>query len=285
MLWAVFGDTGMFGSDMIKTIASRGDSTLGLNRTHFEIGSSEGFLSELVRRADVIVNAVAYTAVDDAESFPDEAMLVNASFAEKLARVAADNGSRFMHISTDYVFSGDATSPMDIDSPAGPINAYGRSKLAGEEKVAAAGANYTIFRTSWLYGANGDCFPKSIAKKLLNGDRVNVVSDQTGQPTWTKDLAEVVFAHGASDFGESIVHAVSSGSCTWYEFALEIQANVLNKDSTLVYPIKSQELGLTASRPAYSVLDSHSTSGPVLEDWRTRWGVAKDEVLLGLKDP
>lgn len=278
----MFGDTGMFGSDMIKTIATHGDSALGLNRSHFEIGSSKGFLSDIVGRADVIVNAVAYTAVDDAESSPDEAMLVNANFAEKLARVAADIGSRFMHISTDYVFSGNATSPMEITYPTGPINAYGRSKLAGEEKISVSGADYTIFRTSWLYGANGTCFPKSIARKLLNGDRVNVVSDQTGQPTWTKDLAEVVFAHGASDFGESIVHAVSSGSCTWYEFALEIQANVLNKDSTLVYPIKSQELGLTASRPAYSVLENHSTAGPVLEDWRTRWGVAKDEVLLGL---
>jgi dTDP-4-dehydrorhamnose reductase len=285
MLWAVFGDTGMFGSDMMKTIASHGHATLGLNRSHFDIGASESSLFDLVHRADVIVNAVAYTAVDDAEDAPDEAMLVNAGFAEKLSRVAVQSGSRFMQISTDYVFSGNASSPMGIDFPTEPISAYGRSKLAGEQRVSKSGSRSTIFRTSWLYGSQGPCFPRTIARKLLNGERVGVVDDQTGQPTWTKDLAEIVFAHGLFDFGEPIVHAVSSGSCSWYEFAQEIQANLLAEGSELIYPIKSEVLSLTAKRPPYSVLDNHITAGPIVGDWRTRWLVAKDEVLSGLEKP
>lgn len=283
MLWVVFGDTGMFGSDMIRTIEAHGHSALGLNRSHFQIGSSESLLASLADRADVIINAVAYTAVDAAEDSPGEAMLVNASFAEKLSRVATHVGSKFMQISTDYVFSGNATSPMGVDFRAEPISAYGRSKLAGEEAVSASGANYTIFRTSWLYGSQGSCFPKTIEKRLIEGGRVGVVDDQLGQPTWTRDLAEVVFAHGLVNFGEPIVHAVSSGSCTWYEFALEIQESIPQIKSSLVHPIKSEDLEFKALRPAYSVLDNRLTAGPIIEDWRTRWLVAKDEVLSGFE--
>jgi dTDP-4-dehydrorhamnose reductase len=194
MGFAVIGNRGMFGAEMVEFLNSQHKQVIGFNRDSMDLNSSVEQLAEQLQGVDVIVNAVAYTAVDRAESEPELAILVNGEYAGKLAQAAKSVGAKFMHISTDYVFDGSASSPYPTNAPTNPQSAYGSSKLLGENLVADSGANYTIFRTAWLYGKHGRCFPKVIIEKASKKDSLRVVNDQFGQPTWTKDLAEQVTA-------------------------------------------------------------------------------------------
>jgi len=273
MRFAVVGDRGMFGAEMVDLISGLKISTTGLNRDSCNLDSSVGSLSKQLESFDVIINAVAYTAVDKAESEPELANLINGDYAGKLARVAGAVGAKFIHISTDYVFDGLASSPYLTSSQTNPKSAYGSSKLLGEKLVKESGSNYTIFRTAWLYGKHGRSFPKVIFQKALSGDPLRVVDDQFGQPTWTKDLAKQVMAFSTLPNAPKIVHAVSSGKASWFEFAKEIVGD---------YPIEgvpSSEFATEAKRPNYSVLDNSSELVPPIGDWRERWGVAKTEIL------
>jgi dTDP-4-dehydrorhamnose reductase len=234
---------------------------------------------EAIGPVDVIINAVAYTLVDGAEVNEALATLVNGEYAGKLAEAAYLSGAKFMHISTDYVFAGNSPSPIGVTAPTDPINAYGRSKLLGEKMIAESGARYQIFRTAWLYGSTGNCFPKSIARKCRKEGFVNVVNDQFGQPTWTRDLAAVVDAHSCGNFKEPIVHAVASGEASWYDFALAVAASMNENKEVQVNQISSRELNLPAKRPVYSVLSNIETRGPIIGDWRERWEVASSDVL------
>jgi dTDP-4-dehydrorhamnose reductase len=277
--FAVVGDLGMFGSDMKLHLELADHDVSGFNRSNMDLESSEKSLTSLLEGFDVVVNALAYTAVDKAEQEPELANLINGDFAGKLARVSAMNESKFMHISTDYVFDGSSDSPVTPLESLRPINAYGRSKALGENLVADSGADFVILRTSWLYGRNGKCFPRSIADKLLNGHGVSVVDDQVGQPTWTSDLARIVLAHSLNSFGERVVHAVSSGETSWYEFALAIRDSMKLAGVPEIRPVRSSEYQTIATRPSYSVLENMHTQGPVLENWLERWKVAAPEVL------
>jgi dTDP-4-dehydrorhamnose reductase len=235
-------------------------------------------LDDLSRALDgfsIVINAVAYTAVDNAESELELANLINGDYAGKLAKAAQNVGARLMHISTDYVFDGSATSPYSTTAPTNPKSAYGSSKLLGEILVADSGVNYTIFRTAWLYGQNGRCFPKVMFEKALSKDRLKVVNDQFGQPTWTKDLAQQVVAFAELNGAPNIVHAVSSGQCTWFEFAKEILGDYP------IEPVSSSEFVTPAKRPSYSVLENSSSQITPIGDWRERWQIAKAEVLGG----
>jgi dTDP-4-dehydrorhamnose reductase len=238
-----------------------------------DLAASLDELAQQLQNFEVIINAVAYTAVDKAESELEIANLVNGEYAGKLAQVAQTVGSKFLHISTDYVFDGSATSPYPTTAPTNPQSAYGSSKLLGENLVADSGANYTIFRTAWLYGRQGRCFPKVMLEKASNNQPLKVVDDQFGQPTWTGDLAQQVLAFSELADAPKIVHAVSSGKTTWHEFAQEIVGN---------YPIESvssSEFVTAAKRPSYSVLDNSSNQVTPIGDWRERWLFAKSKVL------
>ena len=273
MRFAVVGDRGMFGAEMVDLLSGLKISTTGLNRDSCNLDSSVGSLSKQLESFDVIINAVAYTAVDKAESEPELANLINGDYAGKLARVAGAVGAKFIHISTDYVFDGLASSPYLTNSQTNPKSAYGSSKLLGEKLVKESGSNYTIFRTAWLYGKHGRSFPKVIFQKASSGDPLRVVDDQFGQPTWTKDLAKQVMAFSTLPNAPKIVHAVSSGKASWFEFAKEIVGD---------YPVEgvpSSEFATEAKRPNYSVLDNSSELVPPIGDWRERWGVAKTEIL------
>jgi dTDP-4-dehydrorhamnose reductase len=219
MLVAVIGDRGLFGREMYSLLLSKGDKVVGFNRSNLELSQSWEELTDTISRADVLINAVAYTQVDETGNNNDEARLVNGEYDGKLARVAKALGAKFVQISTDYVFPGDSRVPISTDSPTSPINEYGASKLLGERLVAESGADYQIFRTAWLYGAGGNCFPRTIAKNLLDRGVVEVVNDQIGQPTWSRDLAEVIYSHIHNPQNERVVHAVASGSASWFEFA------------------------------------------------------------------
>ncbi len=273
MSFAVIGDRGMFGTEMVRYLETQNREVTGFNRNSMDLSSSIDQLATKLDGFDVIINTVAYTAVDKAESELELANLVNGEYAGKLAQAAKSTGAKFMHISTDYVFDGSATSPYPTNAPTNPQSAYGSSKLLGENLVTDSGANYTILRTAWLYGKHGRCFPKVMFEKASKNDLLMVVNDQFGQPTWTKDLAQQVVAFAELNDAPSIVHAVSSGKTTWFEFAKEIVGEYP------IEPVSSSEFVTAAKRPSYSVLDNSSSQVTPIGDWPARWQVAKTEVL------
>jgi dTDP-4-dehydrorhamnose reductase len=273
MGFAVIGNRGMFGAEMVESLTFQGRQVTGYNRESMDLDASIDELAKQLQNFEVIINAVAYTSVDKAESELELANLVNGEYAGKLSQVAKTVGSKFMHISTDYVFDGSATSPYSTSAETKPQSAYGSSKLLGENLVADSGANYTIFRTAWLYGRHGRCFPKVMFEKASRKEPLRVVNDQFGQPTWTKDLAQQVLAFAELNDAPEIAHAVSSGKTTWFEFAQEIVGDYP------IDPVSSSEFVTAAKRPSYSVLDNSSDLVTPIGDWRERWRVAKSEVL------
>jgi dTDP-4-dehydrorhamnose reductase len=246
---------------------------VGFNRESIDLEDSIDALAKQLDSLDVIINAVGYTAVDKAETEHDLANKINGEYAGKLASVSKLIESKFLHISTDYVFDGTSNSPYQTDSKTNSQGAYGRSKLLGEHLVADSGASYTIFRTAWLYGAHGRCFPKVIHEKAIRREKLRVVDDQFGQPTWTKDLAAQVFAFSKLSSQPNIVHAVASGKASWFEFAKEIVGDYE------VEPVSTDDFVASAKRPVFSVLDNSSELVEPIGDWRDRWQIARKEVL------
>lgn len=284
MLWGVIGNTGMLGSDLEQELLSAGHKAIGFNRSNLDLTNSPSLLDHQISsqgQFDVLVNCVAYTAVDRAESEPEQAMLVNGEYAGKLALVAKELGARFVHISTDYVFDGNSDAPYQPEQNTNPQSAYGRSKLAGEIAVQESGADYQIFRTAWLYGANGSCFPKTVQRVLGQAGSMKVVADQIGQPTWTVDLAKLIIAHSKLDqtARPRIVHATASGQASWFDFASEIATSLGHDPEKTVQPITTADYPTPAKRPSYSVLDNQNETGLVIGDWRERWQEAAGLVL------
>lgn len=284
MRWVVVGDRGLFGSEIAALLEAKVERVSGFNRTNLDLEESPETIAGQIGDADVIVNAVGFTAVDKAEDELYESNTVNGIYAGKLAEVASILGAKFFHISSDYVFDGQSITPNGIKAETNPLSIYGKSKELGEQLVAQSASNYTIFRTSWLYGANGNNFAKTIATKLVDQGAAKVVNDQVGTPTWTRDLAEVVYAHGGNDFDERIVHAVASGSGSWFDFAREVANELPDGDKYFLSPVSTEEFPTAAKRPAFSVLDNSETKGPIIGDWRERWRVAAPEVLAEFLD-
>jgi len=273
MGFAVIGDRGMFGAEMVELLTSQTGEVTGFNRDSMDLAASLDELAQQLQNFEVIINAVAYTAVDKAESELELANLVNGEYAGKLSQVAKTLGAKFMHISTDYVFDGSATSPYSTSAETKPQSAYGSSKLLGETLISESGANYTIFRTAWLYGRHGRCFPKVMFEKASKKEPLRVVNDQFGQPTWTKDLAQQVLAFAELNDAPEIAHAVSSGKTTWFEFAQEIVGDYP------IDPVSSSEFVTAAKRPSYSVLENSSNQVTPIGHWRERWSLARSNVL------
>lgn len=278
MRWAVIGSTGLFGQELLAFLKRRGEDAHGLNRTNLQLSDEPQKIAEQLRGFDVLVNCVGYTQVDKAEADVYEANLVNGIYAGALAQAAEMAGARFIHISTDYVFDSFSSSPYKVDELVNPQTAYGKSKALGEKLVAESGADYSILRTAWLYGANGRCFPKVIAELLRKNGNVRVVSDQFGQPTWTRDLAEMVLQVAQLKNMPRIVHAVSSGQASWSDFAIEVAKSIGLSDEA-VEQISSTDYPTPAKRPAWSVLDNSNHALIPIGDWRERWHQAAPEVL------
>jgi dTDP-4-dehydrorhamnose reductase len=283
MKFAVVGNLGMLGQEIESVLRGKGHEVFGFNRTNLDLTQPNDSLAESLGEVDVLVNAMAYTMVDQAEDNQELANLINGEYAGKLAHVARVVDAKFMHVSTDYVYPGTDAAPISTNAKPSPVNAYGRSKLLGEELVALSQAKYQIFRTAWLYGATGSCFPKAIIKKCFREGSANVVNDQFGQPTWTRDVAEVIHAHSIDNYPEPIVHAVSSGSASWFDFAGEIIASGRFGDPPIIRPIASSDLDLRAIRPKYSILDNSQTVGPVIGNWANRWQLASDAIFDSIK--
>lgn len=280
MRWLVTGGTGMLGTDARAAITERGMEVSAPKRESLDITDLDSCM-DAVRDHDIIFNCAAWTDVDGAESQEAEAFAVNATAAANLARAARLQGARLVHVSTDYVFDGSATSPYDEEAPLGPRSAYGRTKAAGEWAVRAElPANHLILRTAWLYGAHGACFPKTIRRLLGERDTVSVVEDQIGQPTWAHDVAELALRlveTGAT----GTYHATASGQTSWHGFAAAI-AEAAGVSASAVLPASTADFPRPARRPPYSVLGhgKHASVGVApIGDWLDRWKTAAPGVV------
>ena len=270
--WLVAGASGMLGTDLVAALASRGEAVTGLDRAGLDVTDAASVTDAITRhRPDVVVNCAAWTAVDDAEASEEQALAVNAGYADRLAAGCAAAGARMVQVSTDYVFAGDAGRPYAEDDVPAPRTAYGRTKLAGERAVLdrLPGSGYVV-RTAWLYGAHGPNFVKTMIRLSDQRPTVDVVDDQRGQPTWTADVARQIIALIDSAARPGIYHATSGGQTTWYGLAREI-FDLLGADPSRVRPVPSSAFPRPAQRPAYSVLGHGAWSGPGLApigDWR-----------------
>lgn len=283
MRWLVTGAGGMLGADVRALLADRGHEVTAAGRELLDITDAAA-VDKTVDGHDVVVNCAAWTAVDEAEVHEAEAFAVNAVGAGLLARAARRHGAGLVQVSTDYVFSGDAAVPYAEDTPPRPASAYGRTKAAGEWAVRAEHPDGAlVVRTAWLYGARGACFPKAIARLARERGAVDVVTDQVGQPTWTRDVAEVVLRLVEVGAPAGVYHATSSGSASWFELAREVVRSA-GLDPSVVRPTTSEAYVRPAPRPSYSVL-GHGALEAVgvtpVADWRERWRAAAGEVLRG----
>jgi len=268
MRYLVTGASGMLGHDLRRALAGR--EVTALSRSELDVTDSAAVQSAVAGH-DVVLNAAAYTKVDDAETHEDLAYAVNAVGAENLAIAARDAGAKLVTISTDYVFRGDATRPYEENAPRNPLNAYGRTKAAGEELALAAHPDGTfIVRTAWLYGADGPNFAKTMLRLAKTHETVTVVDDQLGQPTWTADLAGQLVALIDSDAAAGVYHGTASGQVTWFGFARAV-FELAGLDPERVQPTTSESFVRPAARPAYSVLghEAWRAAGlPEMRDWR-----------------
>lgn len=277
-MWAVFGDKGLLGAELTNMLVKLGLPFKSFNRTNFKLDLELDKLAELISDCEIIVNCIAFTDVDMAETQPEVSNLVNGFFPQMLAKAAELTGAKFIHVSSDYVFDGTTKVPYRIDDATCPLTAYGESKLLGELLIQETDANFTILRTAWLYGAKGNCFPKTIARKLGSGP-IKVVNDQFGQPTWTNDLAAFILETGALVKLPAILHSVSSGQTTWFEFACRIVESLGKDPEKHIVPCSSLEFGATANRPKFSVLENTNLFVKPIGQWDFRWSVASQQVL------
>ncbi|PZE59242.1 dTDP-4-dehydrorhamnose reductase [Curtobacterium sp. MCPF17_011] len=264
----ITGAAGMLGRDL--QLALQGRDVTALGRADLDITDPDA-VDAAVAGHDVVINSAAYTKVDDAESHEDEAAAVNATGPRLLAEAAVRHGAKLVTISTDYVFDGNGTAPYAEDAPTDPLNAYGRTKAAGEAAVrqVAPDSSY-IVRTAWIYGEHGPNFAATMLRLAASHDTVSVVTDQVGQPTWTGDLAARIVELVDRDAPAGIYHGTNSGQGSWYDFTRAIFAEN-GLDPERVLPTDSASFVRPAPRPAYSVLghDAWSRAGLApMRDWR-----------------
>ena len=266
--YLIAGASGMLGRDLQVVLAGRDVAALG--RADLDVTDLDA-VRRAVAGADVILNAAAYTKVDDAESHEEDAYAVNATGAGNLATAASEVGATLVQVSTDYVFNGSATVDYDEATPHDPISAYGRTKAAGETLALENNPDRTfVLRTAWLYGAHGPNFAKTMLALAATRDTVSVVHDQLGQPTWTADLAEQIVRLIDSDAPAGIYHGTNSGRASWFDFAQAVFV-AAGLDPNRVKPTDSSTFVRPAPRPAFSVLghDAWARAGLApMRDWR-----------------
>ncbi len=250
----MLGAAGQLGGDLIDAGRARGHQMIAVTRADCDI-TSRTAVERVVRDAQdaAVINCAAWTRVDAAEDHEADAAAVNAAGAGIVAAVCATAGVRLCHMSTDYVFDGEATEPIDERARPAPRTAYGRTKLQGELEVEARCPDHLIVRTSWLYGRRGPNFVLTILRLASERAEVRVVDDQRGNPTWTGHLAPAILR--LIEIGSpGTYHLTNSGTATWHELAV---ASVAGRGlATRVVPIASAEYPAAAHRPPYSVLDN-----------------------------
>ncbi len=266
----VTGFAGQLGYDVAAELAKRGISFIAADKNEFDLTNKEavkGFVGAC--NPDAIIHCAAYTAVDKAEEDSVNCYKVNVQGTQNLADAAAEAQAKFVYISTDYVFNGEKDKPYEIDDPTGPKTVYGLTKLEGENRVRHTCQKHFIIRTAWVFGKNGNNFVKTMLRLGSERESINVVCDQFGSPTYTKDLARLICDMIVTDkYGT--YHATNEGYCSWADFAFEIMQQAgLN---ARVVPIPSSEYPAKAHRPANSRLSKQKLidSGfSPLPEWKT----------------
>lgn len=266
----LLGGAGMLGHALQETFT---DSDLTVwDRPELDITNREQVKEKIAAlKPEVIINAAAYTNVDQAEKDKDAAFAVNATGVQNVAQAAQDNNATLVHYSTDYIFPGDKVEGYtEDDKPGPPVNIYGESKLAGEQAIQKIGPKFYLIRTAWLYGAYGKNFVDTILELGRTRENLNVVNDQYGSPTNTKDLARAT-KELLEKYEPGIYHAVNEGATTWFNLAVQIfQLKGLKVN---VDPVTTDKFPRPAKRPKYSIL--MNTRGPRLRNWQA----ALDEYL------
>jgi|HubBroStandDraft_4_1064222.scaffolds.fasta_scaffold00203_7 dTDP-4-dehydrorhamnose reductase len=299
----ITGSTGQIGWQLQRTLAPLG-KVIACTRNQLDLADPEAaakFVRDLA--PDVVVNTAAYTAVDKAESEPELAQTVNAAAPGRIAEELARTGGLLVHYSTDYVFDGAKAAPYVEDDPTAPLNVYGRTKLAGEQLIAASGCAHIILRTTWVYDIRGKNFLRTALRLAREREELRMVGDQRGAPTWARVIAEgtaqivarCVQRRDSSGWADGgVFHLTAAGETTWAGFAEQIledyeslaswPADTGEYGSPLmakrVVPITSQQFSAPARRPLNSVLSNaklQSIFGLQLPDWR-------DQLRLALQD-
>lgn len=267
----IAGSGGQLGRALATSVPA-GVSLIAPPESEFDIGDAAQVVRIVTEiQPDLLVNAAAWTAVDKAETDEAAALAVNGTAVGNLARAAASVGARFVQVSTDYVFDGQACQPYRTDTPPAPANAYGRTKLAGEVAAQQYHPAALIIRTAWVYAAEGSNFVRTMLRLMSERDEIRVVSDQLGTPTHAASLARAIWA---LDGCSGIFHWTDAGVTSWYDFAVAIQdealrAGLLDRVATII-PIATAEYPTPARRPVWSILDksaSWAITGPA-RHWR-----------------
>ena len=275
----ITGADGQLGVELVRALAVQGE-VIGSTLTDLDVTDPRcaGRLAAL--RPDWVVHAAAATDVDGCESEPERAMAVNAEGTRRVAEGCRQAGAGLAYISTDYVFDGRKGQPYTEEDLPAPLSVYGRSKLEGEHATRALASRWVIIRTAWLYGTHGRNFVKTILEKAAAGERLRVVDDQVGSPTYAADLADAVgqmLGRGVT----GLFHVTNSGSCSWFEFAGRI-LRLAGAASVPLDRISSAELRRPARRPAYAVLQDAAWRAAGLPPLRP-WPDALAAMLAALK--
>jgi dTDP-4-dehydrorhamnose reductase len=276
----------MLGQDIGQLLRRDGEPVTALARGELDVTDPVA-VADCVgeHKPDVVVNCAAWTGVDAAEEHEPEALEVNGSSVVRLASACHRHGARLVQLSTDYVFGKtEQRTYAETDVPA-PVNAYGRTKLAGERAVLAMPAGGYVVRTAWLYGAHGPNFVRTMIRRAGEGASVQVVDDQRGQPTWTVDVAAQIVALIRSGAGPGVYHATSTGATTWYGLAREV-FRLIGADPGRVSPVTSAAYPRPAPRPGCSVLGHEAwarTGVAPIGDWAGALARALPAVAAGAR--
>lgn len=272
----------------LRNAAPAGCTVFAPDRKQLDI-TQPGQLEAEIRKfgPELLINTAAYTNVEGAEDEPEEALRVNAGGAEAVARACADRDIRLIHLSTDYVFDGGLSRPYRPDDATNPLNHYGVSKAEGEKRIRAmVGCRAAIIRTSWLYASAGRNFVKTILAAAARGERLRVVDNQIGTPTWAGSLARTVWMFARRPELEGIFHWTDAGVASWYDFSVAILEEAfalgLLQRPSLIVPVPDRDYPTRAIRPRYSVLDK-TGCWKILGECAPHWRVSLRRMLEELK--
>lgn len=286
--WLILGGTGQLGIALSQELGNRGKVFSSWGSGDLNITNAPNVLDAITNlKPSVIVNCAAWTDVDGAEDQEDEAFRVNVDGAENVAIAAKGCGAKLIHISTDYVFSGEGESPWQIAAEMNPQSAYGRTKAHGERRVLDTYPERSfIVRTAWLYSPWGKNFAKTMTHLAINGvGEVKVVNDQVGQPTSATNLARQLVELGLSSAPAGVYHGTNSGQATWFDFAQEI-FKLACDDVSRILPVSSGDFPRRALRPSFSVLSNDewaNTSVKPMMDWRMALAEAMPSIIFAVR--
>ncbi len=284
----LLGGTGQVGFELQRTLAHLGE-IIAPGRAILDLMNKSAVEDYLNKKSlDLIVNAAAWTDVDKAEDHKVAAQRLNTGLPEQLAQYSATNKIKLIHYSSDYVFKGSGSKPWNENSPIGPLNFYGQTKLEGDESIQQSCFNYLIFRISWVYSARGNNFMNSMLKLAKNKTKLNIVSDQIGTPTPARLIAEVTALAIHARLESGLYHLTPRGETSWYGFAqtifdLGLQAGLkLTVSSKNVNPISTKEYPTPARRPQNSRMDSSKLESALnieLPDWKSQLDLTFNECI------